>query len=82
MHNSLLAALTEDRRQCPCGAVAERSNGLCRKCQARLAWRRKTTSTHLEATLRLAGHRPRKAARRLASEKPTRPAMSRGMEES
>jgi hypothetical protein len=27
--------------QCPCGARAELAYGLCRKCQARAAWRRR-----------------------------------------
>lgn len=40
----LITRLAEDRRRhCPCGAVAEHSYGLCRKCQARMLWRRKTT---------------------------------------
>lgn len=56
MHNlALIVALTEQRRrQCPCGAVAERPFGLCRKCQARNAWRRKITSGHHKTTRRLA----------------------------
>ena len=29
-------------RQCPCGARAEVEHGMCRKCQARAAWRRRT----------------------------------------
>lgn len=44
MYLALNVALAEQRRrQCPCGAVAERHVGLCRKCQSRNAWRRKTT---------------------------------------
>ena len=45
MHNLALTVLLTDqrRRQCPCGAVADRPFGLCRKCQDRNAWRRKTT---------------------------------------
>lgn len=42
---ALISALTEQkRRQCPCGAVANPLTGLCRKCHARNAWRRKTIS--------------------------------------
>jgi hypothetical protein len=65
MHNLALAViLTEQRRrQCPCGAVADRPHGLCRKCQDRSAWRRKTTSTRRKATRRRIGHRVRKATR-------------------
>ena len=42
LHVYLATSLAADRRrQCPCGAVAERPHSLCRKCQARIAWRRK-----------------------------------------
>ena len=44
MHNLALTVILADqgRRQCPCGAVADRPLGLCRKCQDRATWRRKT----------------------------------------
>jgi hypothetical protein len=47
MRNLALAIILADqrRRQCPCGAVADRPFGLCRKCQDRNAWRRKAIST-------------------------------------
>jgi hypothetical protein len=65
-HPDLLIALAMDRRrQCPCGAVAERPNGLCRKCQARNAWRRKTTSIRRQAARRRVGRRVRNVARLL-----------------
>ena len=62
MHNlALIVILAEQRRrQCPCGAVADRHSGLCRKCQDRNAWRRKTSSAHREAGRRHRGHRSRK----------------------
>lgn len=65
MHNlALIVALTEQRRrQCPCGAVAEQRFGLCRKCQARNAWRRKTTPSHRKATRGRPARRTRKVAR-------------------
>jgi hypothetical protein len=51
----LITALAGDRhRQCPCGAVAEKPHGLCRKCQHRMLWRRKTTRTSRRAARRLA----------------------------
>jgi hypothetical protein len=51
----LVAALADERhRQCPCGAVAERPDRLCRKCHARMLWRRKTTRTSRRAARRLA----------------------------
>lgn len=47
---ALITILAEQRRrQCPCGAVADRPVGLCRKCQNRKAWRRKTTTPHRKA---------------------------------
>jgi hypothetical protein len=64
-HPDLLAALAQDRiRQCPCGAMADRSYGLCRKCQARFAWRRKTASRRRQAARRFKG-RTRNLARLL-----------------
>jgi hypothetical protein len=55
---SLTAALAEDRRrQCPCGAVAGQPLGLCRKCHARMGWRRKTRQASRRAARRqVAGH--------------------------
>ena len=51
----LITVLAEDRRRhCPCGAVAERSYGLCRKCHGRMVWRRKTARTSRRAARRLA----------------------------
>lgn len=65
-HPNLLAALAEDRRrQCPCGAMAEQPYGLCRKCQARFAWRRKTASRRRQAVRRQVGRRIRNVARLL-----------------
>jgi hypothetical protein len=59
MHNLALAVILADqrRRQCPCGAVADRPFGLCRKCHDRNAWRRKTTSTHRKTTHRKSARR-------------------------
>jgi hypothetical protein len=66
-HPHLLAALADNRRhQCPCGAAAERSNGLCRKCQARVQWRRKTTRTSRRTARRLVSRQARTGARALA----------------
>jgi hypothetical protein len=68
MHNLAVAViLTEQRhRQCPCGAVADRPRGLCRKCQARNAWRRKTASTRRKTTRRRFGRRARDITRLFA----------------
>lgn len=63
MHNlALIVILAEQRRrQCPCGAVADRRSGFCRKCQDRNAWRRKTTS----ARRKIASRRPSSRARKV-----------------
>jgi hypothetical protein len=62
MHNlALIVILAEQRRrQCPCGAAADRRSGLCRKCQDRNAWRRKTTSAHRKVARRRPSSRARK----------------------
>jgi hypothetical protein len=54
----LITVLAEDRRrQCPCGAVAGQPYGLCRKCHARMVWRRKTRRASRRAVRRqVAGH--------------------------
>jgi hypothetical protein len=67
MHNLALAVILADqrRRQCPCGAVADRPHGLCRKCQDRNAWRRKTVSNNRKSTHRKTAHR-KTARRRIA----------------
>jgi hypothetical protein len=59
MLNLALTVILADqrRRQCPCGAVADRPFGLCRKCQDRKSWRRKAESTHRRSTYRKTGRR-------------------------
>ena len=68
MHNlALIVALAaQRRRQCPCGAVAERPFGFCSKCQARNAWRRKTATPRRKATRRRSARRSYDGARFLA----------------
>jgi hypothetical protein len=65
MHNLALTVVLAERRrrQCPCGAVADRPFGLCRKCQDRNAWCRKTTTARRKTGRRRVGHRARKVAR-------------------
>jgi hypothetical protein len=56
VHPDLIAALAEDRRKsCPCGAVAEPSWELCRKCIARITWRRRTRRPYRRAIRRHVG---------------------------
>ena len=64
MHNLALTVILAEqrRRQCPCGAVAERPFGFCRKCQDRNAWRRKVTVKRRKATRRPISRRLRDMA--------------------
>lgn len=63
-----VAALADERhRQCPCGAVAERPDRLCRKCHARMLWRRKTTRTSRRAARREAALQAHEGTRIFAS---------------
>jgi hypothetical protein len=67
MHNLALTVILADqgRRQCPCGAVADRPFELCRKCRDRKAWRRKTTFARRKDNRRRIGRRVRNVARLL-----------------
>jgi len=82
MHNlALIVILAEQRRrQCPCGAVADRPFGLCRKCQDRNAWRRKTTSSRRKTARRWIARRARNVVRFLADMLTPLPAITNGME--
>jgi hypothetical protein len=77
----LVAALADERhRQCPCGAVAERPDRLCRKCHARLLWRRKTARTSRRAASRLAALQAHEGTRILARAMALLQVISRGVE--
>jgi len=54
------------RRQCPCGAVTDHSYHLCRKCRARVVWRRKTTRTSRRVARRLTARQAHNGARTFA----------------
>ena len=80
-HPRLIAALADDQhRQCPCGALAERPDRLCRKCHARMLWRRKTTRTSRRAARRLTAHQAHEGTRIFASALALLQAISRGVE--
>lgn len=67
MHPSLIAAIAVYRHhQCPCGAATEQPYSLCRKCHARMAWRRHHTRTSRRAARRMASRQARDGARILA----------------
>jgi hypothetical protein len=67
MHNLALTVILADqrRRQCPCGAVADRPFELCRKCQDRKTWRNRTTFARRKDNRRRLGRRVRSVARHL-----------------
>ena len=68
MHPNLIAALAEDRRKsCPSGAVTEQPHHPCRKCLARLVWRRHTSRPPRSALQRPAGRQTRARARIFAA---------------
>jgi len=80
-HPRLIAVLADERgRQCPCGAVAEQPERLCRKCHARMTWRRKTTRTNRRATRRLAALQAHEGTRILASAMALLQAIGKGVE--
>ena len=76
-----IAALADERhRQCPCGAIAERPDRLCRKCHARMLWRRKTTRTSRRAARRLAARQAHEGTRIFASAMAVLQVIGRGVE--
>jgi RNA polymerase-binding transcription factor DksA len=55
MHPQIIAQPAHDKRhQCACDAVSDHAYGLCRQCQARIAWRRRATRTSRHVARRLA----------------------------
>lgn len=67
MNPPIIIALTEDRRRsCACGAAAGPSRGLCRKCQGRMAWRRRNARPRRRYARRRSGRQARDRARNLS----------------
>jgi hypothetical protein len=68
MHHSLIImAMASDRhRFCLCGALTEHPSGLCRKCHARMTWRRHNTRPRRRTIRRRSGRQARDRARVLA----------------
>jgi hypothetical protein len=80
-HPRLIAALADGtHRQCPCGALAERPDRLCRKCHARMLWRRKTTRTSRRTARRLTAHQAHEGTRIFASAVALIRTISKGVE--
>lgn len=86
MHYSALlssALIVETKgqvKQCSCGAVADPLIGLCRKCQSRKAWRRKTTQPRRKNARRRLARRVHDTARFLADLCTMLPAVTNGLE--
>ena len=68
MHPNLIAAFVEDRlRSCPCGAATGQPHRLCRKCLARMIWRRHTDRCSRSDVRHQAGRHVRARAWTLAA---------------
>jgi CDGSH-type Zn-finger protein len=64
MHYSITIALAEDgHRFCRCGAASEHPYGMCRKCHARMTWRRHKTRPRRRTVRRRSGRLARDRAR-------------------
>ena len=83
LSSALIVATRDQRQQCQCGAVADPLIGLCRKCQSRKAWRRKTTQPRRKSVRlrrRRFARRVRDTARFLADVCTLLPALTNGLE--
>jgi len=68
MHHrpNAMAIADSPRRFCPCGAVTEHPSGLCRKCHARMTWRRHKARPRRRTVRRRSGRPARDRARLVA----------------
>jgi hypothetical protein len=80
LSSALIVATRDQRQQCQCGAVADPLVGLCRKCQSRKAWRRKTTQPRRKSARRRLARRVHDTARFLADFCTLLPALTNGWE--
>jgi hypothetical protein len=61
-HPILLASLADDRcHRCPCGAVTQQNDGLCRGCRTSAAWRQESIQARRRAIPNWARPRTAKA---------------------
>jgi hypothetical protein len=75
MHFGPATILSDWPSRCPCGAAAAHRYGLCTKCQARAAWkRRKAPARH--TTRRTAKRISRRVRRLLPAPRAVRPAIA------
>ena len=80
LSSALIVATRGQGKQCSCGAVADPLVGLCRKCQSRKAWRRKTTQPRRKNARRRFAGRVHDTARFLANFGTMLPALANGLE--
>ena len=80
LSSALIVATRGQGKQCSCGAVADPLIGLCRKCQSRKAWRRKTTQPRRKNARRRFARRVHDTARFLANFGTMLPALTNGLE--
>jgi hypothetical protein len=80
LSSALIVATRGQGKQCSCGAVADPLIGLCRKCQSRKAWRRKTTQPRRKNARRHLARRVHDTARFLADVCTMLPALTNGLE--
>ena len=77
----IVATRGQRQQQCQCGAVADPLIGLCRKCQSRKAWRRKTSQPRRKSNRRrFARHVHDDTARSLAGLCTLLPVLTNGLE--
>jgi hypothetical protein len=67
-------------RQCPCDVIIEQPDRLCLKCQARMAWRRRTTRTNCRAARQLTARQAHEGTRIFASATALSTTISEGVE--
>jgi hypothetical protein len=80
LSSALIVATKDQRQQCQCGAVADPLIGLCRKCQSRKAWRRKTTRPRRKSARQRFARRVRNTAQFLVAIRILLPAPTSGLE--
>jgi hypothetical protein len=80
LSSALIVATRGQGKQCSCGAVADPLIGLCRKCQSRKAWRRKTTQPRRKNARRRFARRVHETPRFLANFGTMLPALTNGLE--
>jgi hypothetical protein len=76
----IVLAASNKHHQCQCGAVADPVSGLCRKCQSRRAWHRRTTQPRRKSNRRRMARRVHDVARFLVGFPAQIPVATYGLE--